>query len=76
MLGGTLFLLNRQNDTWAAGQAGVNLSNGGNPDIVVPGGIYMASTNNGVNNPNYAYAGRSAGKSTVTAPFTYIRGVR
>jgi hypothetical protein len=74
MLGGTLFLLNRQNDTWPYDSPGVDLSNGGNPDIVMPGGIYMASINNGSNNLNNAYAGRLQGNPSVTAPFTYIRG--
>src|SRR5262249_43828620 len=74
ILGGTLFLLNRQNDTWAGGNPGVDLSNGGNPDIFAPGGIYMASVNNGVNNANGSYAGDLQGNPTVSAPFTYIRG--
>ena len=63
MLGGTLFLLNRQNDTWPQDSPGVDLSNSGNPDIVMPGGIYLASTNNGVNNPNSRLRRPSAGKS-------------
>jgi Flp pilus assembly protein TadG len=75
ILGGTLFLLNRQNDTWPNGNPGVDLTNGGNPDIAAPGGIYMASLNNGSNNANGAYAGDLQGNPSVTAPFTYIRGV-
>jgi Flp pilus assembly protein TadG len=74
ILGGTLFLLNRQNDTWGGGVPGVNLSNGGNPEIAAPGGIYMASLNNGTNNVNGAYAGDLQGTPSVTSPFTYIRG--
>src|SRR5581483_6329602 len=66
ILGGTLFLLNRQNDTSGAGNPGVNLTNGGNPDIAAPGGIYMASLNNGSNNPYGAYAGDLQGNPSVT----------
>src|SRR5262245_52577028 len=54
ILGGTLFLLNRQNDTSGAGSLGEDLSNGGNPTITAPGGIYMSSTLNGANG---VYAG-------------------
>jgi hypothetical protein len=72
--GGSLFLLNRQNDTWSVDSPGVNLTNGGNPVINAPGGIYMASINNGSNNPAGAYAGRLQGTPVVTSPFTYIRG--
>jgi Flp pilus assembly protein TadG len=71
ILGGTLFLLNRQNDTSGATNIGEDLSNGGNPQIVAPGGIYMASTLNGANG---TYAGHLQGTPSVTAPFTYIRG--
>ena len=63
--GGTLFLLNRQNDTSPVG-TGVNLDAGGNPTVTAPGGIYMSSNKDG--------AGNLQGNPTVTAPRTYIRG--
>ena len=42
-----MFLLNRQNDTWAMDNPGIDISNGGNPTMTAPGGIFMASINNG-----------------------------
>jgi hypothetical protein len=65
ILPGSLFLLNRQNDSSPAGQ-GVNADLGGNTTITAPAGIFMASTKNG--------AGKIQGNPTVTAPFTHIRG--
>lgn len=75
ILGGTLFLLNRQNDTSGVDSAGVDLTGGGSVSVSAPGGIYMASINNGSNNPSSDYAGSIQGSPTITAPFTDIRGV-
>ena len=63
--GGALFALNRQNDTSPMG-TGKDLVMGGNPSIVFPGGIYLASTAAGT--------GEIQGTSDVDAPFTRIRG--
>jgi Flp pilus assembly protein TadG len=71
ILGGTLFLLNRQNDTSGVDSAGVDLSGGGSVAVTAPGGIYMASTDNGASG---IYAGNLHGTPSVTAPFTNIRG--
>jgi hypothetical protein len=71
IMGGTLWLLNRQNDSSGATSTGEDLSNGGNPTITAPGGIYMASTLNGSSG---TYAGHLQGTPSVTAPFTNIRG--
>jgi Flp pilus assembly protein TadG len=73
MLPGTLFLLNRAGDTWGVDSAGMDLDNGGNPQISAPGGIYIDSTNHGAA-PNYTYAASLQGSPSVTAPFTYILG--
>jgi Flp pilus assembly protein TadG len=73
IMSGTLFLLNRANDTWGVDSAGLDLDNGGNPQISAPGGIYIDSTNHGAA-PNYTYAASLQGSPTVTAPFTYILG--
>jgi hypothetical protein len=63
--GGTLYLLNRQNDASPVGN-GVNLHAGGNPTVTVPGDIMMASTKDG--------AGHAQGSPVIRAPFTHIRG--
>jgi putative Flp pilus-assembly TadE/G-like protein len=72
--GGTLYVLNRQNDTSGIGSPGTTLANGGTANVTVPGGIMMASIANGSNNPSYAYAGNLQGSADVEAPFTNIRG--
>lgn len=62
--GGTLYLINRQNDTSGVG-TGLNVDMGGNTTVNAPGGIYMASTRD--------YAAKIQGSPKVTAPFTWIR---
>jgi hypothetical protein len=74
ILGGSLFLLNRQNDTWAIDNPGIDLTNGGNPIVTAPGGIYMSSIFNGSNNMNSSYAAQMNGTAAITSPHTYIRG--
>ena len=59
--GGTVWLLNRQNDVTPVG-TGVNVDMGGNTTLSAPGGIYMASNRDG--------AGHIQGTPNVTAPFT------
>jgi len=62
---GSVRLLNRQNDTSPLG-TGVNLSATGNASVISSGGILLAST--------YSSAGQLQGTSSVTAPYTLIRG--
>lgn len=69
-LTGSLYLLNRENDGSPVG-TGVNLDAQGNPDIVAPGGILLASTAHG---DGGNYAAHLQGNPSVQAPFSYIRG--
>jgi hypothetical protein len=71
ILGGTMWLLNRQNDTSGAGNTGVDLAGGGSVSVSAPGGIYMASTLSGSSGDA---AGELQGSPSVIAPFTDIRG--
>jgi hypothetical protein len=73
---GSLILLNRQNDP--TGDTKLQTSTGsmdmfgaGGANVTVPGGIILASSPN--SNPT-DYAAQLKGGSTVTAPFTDIRG--
>lgn len=63
--GGTLYLLNRQNDSSPVG-TGMNLDLGGNTTITAPGGIFISSNKNP--------SAKLQGTPYVRAPMTYIRG--
>ena len=81
---GALILLNRENDNFGGGGGGntfrtmgqgKNLRNDGGPTIQAPGGILLASQCNGTNCASGAMAGELGGNATVSADFTYVRGV-
>ena len=75
-LNASLILTNRENDPWTPSgnpqPNGFNLYVGGTPDVIVPGGIALASAANGPSNQD-PWAGFISGSGTVTAPFTHIR---
>jgi len=73
---GSLILINRENDPWTPSgnpqPNGYNLYVGGTPDVIVPGGILLASNAAGPSNAD-PWAGFISGSGTVTAPWTHIR---
>ncbi len=73
----SLILINRENDPWTDDTGkiytGNNLYVGGTPQVIVPGGIIMASGAGGPAKQD-AWAGYIAGSGTVESPAgTYIR---
>jgi hypothetical protein len=66
---GSIYLINRQNDTGPNG-TGVNLDMSGGGSISSSGAMYMSSTASG--SPNYA--GELSGSASVTAAYVGLRG--
>lgn len=73
-LEGSIILLNRNNDTTSITGTGTNMSVHGGGSVVAGSGILMASGCAGAGGCGGSYAGNLQGASTVTAPYTYIRG--
>lgn len=69
---GALILLNRQNDGWNHGAAGIDLNLQGGTNVIVPGGGILLSSNT-AQGQNLSNAGYIQGNGTVQSALTHIR---